>query len=47
MLVVVCLWWIGMQLQAPNWYFWSLGITVFVKVLNFLMDIYKLGKESK
>lgn len=41
MIGYICLYWIGMVLDAPFWYFGLLLFGLFCKVLAFVMDISK------
>lgn len=43
MISFILLWWIGMQLSAPVWYFALLCVSIFIQVLNFGMKMYKAG----
>lgn len=45
MLIIICLWWIGMQLCAPTWYYVLLGISAVVKILSYGIDMYKKGAK--
>lgn len=44
---LICLYWIGLQLNAPTWYFWVLGISAFLTILNFGFKMYKIGGKNK
>ena len=46
MLVIICLWWIGYQLSAPTWFYVLLGISAFVKLISYGVDMYNKGKKS-
>lgn len=47
MLIIICLWWIGIQLYAPTWYYALLGICAAVKILSYGIDMYKKGEKSE
>ena len=44
MISLACLIWIGLQLNAPTWYFMILGIGLLIKILDLGI---KLGELSK
>lgn len=44
MISFICLWWVGLRLQAPAWYFGLLGFGIFIRLLDIGI---KLGKNSK
>lgn len=46
MLLVICLWWIGIQLSAPTWFYVLLGINIFLKIMSFGIDMYNKGKKA-
>ena len=47
MFAVIMLIWIGMKLDAPNWYYWLSGIMAFVKLCSGFAKFYELGKTNK
>ena len=46
MLLVICLWWIGIQLSAPTWFYVLLGISAFVKLISYGIDMYNKGEKA-
>lgn len=47
MLAHICLFWIGTQLNAPEWYYWLMGISFFLNVIGYGLKMFKRGKESR
>ena len=47
MFSLICLIRIGLQLEAPTWYFALLGIAGLCTVLNFGIKMYKAGTGEK
>lgn len=47
MISIICLTWIGMQLNASNWYFALLIIGAILKIFSFGWDMYKQGLKDK
>ena len=45
MLVIICLWWVGIQLSAPTWFYVLLGISAFAKLISYGIDMYNKGKS--
>lgn len=45
MVTTLMLLWIGLTLSAPAWYWWCWGICMFIDVIRFGIDMYKLGSE--
>lgn len=43
MINLICLFWIGMQLNAPGWYFGLLIFGLLLNILNFGLKMYKAG----
>lgn len=46
MLSLICLWWIGVQLSAPTWFFVLLGIGFFIDMIDFGTKMYNKGKKD-
>lgn len=46
MLSAICLMWIGLQLNAPAWYYVILVIVFIISFINFGRGMYKAGKDS-
>lgn len=46
MLGIICLWWVGIRLTAPAWYFWLLGIAGVLAFAKFAVSVFNAGKES-
>lgn len=47
MIIYICLYWIGLQLSAPAWYYGILIFGLFIKILDYGIKMYKRGKEDK
>lgn len=47
MLGFICLYWIGLTLSAPTWYFVLIGIGLFCRLISYGMEMYKKGKDAK
>lgn len=47
MLAIICLWWVGIQLGAPSWFYMLLGISIFIKIISYGIDMYNKGKENR
>lgn len=47
MINTICLIWIGMQLHAPNWYFYLLGFALFTQVISYGLRMFNKGKQSR
>lgn len=43
MLALAMLFWVGLELSAPTWYWWCWGICIGVKVIKLCWDMYKAG----
>ncbi len=46
MLSIICLYWIGLQLNAPIWYNAVLLICLFFSVYRFAKAMYESGKKA-
>lgn len=46
MIAYICLYWIGMQLNAPTWFNVLVFIGMFFRIWALLSAIYKAGVES-
>lgn len=46
MLAIICLWWIGIQLSAPVWFYAILAISAISRMISFGMKMFQLGKEN-
>ena len=46
MLVIICLWYIGIQLSVSTWFYVLLGIIAFAKLISYGIDMYNKGKKS-
>ena len=46
MLVIICLLLVGIQLSAPTWFYVLLGISAFVKLISYGVDMYNKWKKS-
>ena len=47
MLIDICLIWIGMQLNAPNWYYWLVGFAIFCNIISYGLRMFHKGKQSR
>ncbi len=45
MIGILLLWYIGLRLSVPTWYFVTLGISFVCKIISFGFQMYKLGAE--
>lgn len=43
MISLICLFWIGLRLNAPTWYFGLLIFGMVLSVLNFGLRMYRAG----
>ena len=46
MLIDICLLWIGMQLNAPVWYYCFVGFAIFVNIISYGLKMFNRGKTS-
>lgn len=46
MSIVICLFWIGMQLNAPVWYYVLAGFAFFLNLISFGLKMFNKGKAS-
>ena len=46
MFICICLFWIGMQLGAPVWYYWLAGAAFFLNIISFGLKMFSKGKAS-
>lgn len=46
MFIDICLIWIGMQLNAPAWYYCLVGFAFIVNVISFGRNMFNKGKAS-
>ena len=46
MLIDICLVWIGMQLNAPVWYYLLIGVRLFFNMTSFGLKMFNKGKAS-
>ena len=46
MFIVICLFWIGMQLNAPVWYYILAGFAFFMQIISFGLKMFNKGKAS-
>jgi hypothetical protein len=46
MVNIILLFWIGLQLQAPEWFWWVWSIGVLAIIIQFASGMYKLGKKQ-
>lgn len=46
MFFTICLFWIGMQLNAPVWYYFLAGFGFFCSILSFGIKMFNKGKAS-
>lgn len=46
MITAILLFWIGIQLNAPTWYYVLVSIGIFFRLISFGIDMYKAGKED-
>lgn len=46
MIIDICLIWIGMQLNAPVWYYCLVGFALFLNTLSFGLKMFARGKAS-
>lgn len=46
MLADICLVWIGLQLNAPVWYYCLIGARFLISVIQFGLKMFKAGAES-
>ena len=47
MLAIICLWWVGIQLSAPSWFYILLAISIVIKIFSYGIDMYNKGKENR
>lgn len=47
MFAIVCLFWVGLKLSAPTWYFVILFVWAFMKLIEALVKAYKEGSKLK
>ena len=47
MLIDILLIWIGMQLNAPVWYFCLVGFAIFCNSISYGLKMYNKGKQSR
>ena len=47
MLIDICLIWIGMQLNAPVWYYCLVGFAFFYNIILYGLRMFRKGKESR
>ena len=47
MLCHICLFWIGMQLNAPSWYYWLMGISFVLNMISYGLRMFNRGKQSR
>lgn len=46
MINTICLIWVGMQFNAPIWYFCLLGFALFIQILSYGIKMFNKGKAS-
>lgn len=46
MFTIICLAWVGMQLNAPTWYFTLLVIMAVLKIISFGLEMYNKGRKT-
>lgn len=46
MISIILFIWIGMQLNPPAWYYWLCGLGIFIKLINFGVNMYKAGSKK-
>ena len=46
MIIDICLIWVGMQLNAPVWYYCLVGFALFCNVISFGLRMFNKGKAS-
>lgn len=46
MITVILLFWIGVKLAAPNWYFFLLGLKIVWGILTYGANEYGRGKDK-
>lgn len=42
----ILLFWIGMQLNAPVWFYVLIGVNLLMRVFKFGIDMYKAGSKA-
>lgn len=48
MILIACLIWVGVALNAPTWFYILLGVSLGIKLLNFGMAVDKVvGEKSE
>lgn len=47
MINAACLIWVGMQLNAPVWYYYLLGFALFCEIISYGMRMFNKGKQSR
>lgn len=47
MLGIILLIWVGLQLNAPTWFFVVIGIMIFINTVQLCAKMYKAGKGEK
>ena len=45
MIGLILLWWCGLRLAAPVWYFVLLTLSIAVKVAKYGLDMYRIGAK--
>ena len=47
MLIHILLFYIGLSISAPVWYYVVLGAVILLNILNFGLKMYKKGADAK
>lgn len=46
MITDILLFWIGLQLSAPTWFWWLIGIKFAIEIIQFGVKMYKAGSNN-
>lgn len=47
MLYLAMMFWVGLTLNAPTWYWWVWGVSLFIKIIQYGYSMYKQGRDNK
>ena len=47
MMILICLWWICIQLSAPGWIYALLVLATLTKVIDYGLKMYNHGLKDK
>ena len=46
MITDILLFWIGLQLNAPTWFWWLLGVKFVIEFFGFGIKMFKAGSKN-